>query len=147
MGEILGSGFDAIALPVGWSPLSLALKVSIMIKDAGASFMIEMHKILELSQQIAEAFEPEQIILFGSYAYGTPTEDSDVDLLVVLPFEGQAFRKAAEILNAVNPKFSVDLLVRTVDEVQQRLEWGDFFLREIVEQGKVLYEATYAGVG
>jgi uncharacterized protein len=65
----------------------------------------------------------------------------------VLPFEGQAFRKAAEILNSVDPKFSVDLLVRTADEVQQRLEWGDFFLREIVEQGKVLYEAAYAGVG
>jgi uncharacterized protein len=109
--------------------------------------MIEMHKILQLSQQIAEMFEPERIILFGSYAYGTPTEDSDIDLLVVLPFEGQAFRKAAEILNYVNPKFSVDLLVRTADEVQQRLEWGDFFLREIVEQGKILYEAAYAGVG
>ncbi len=109
--------------------------------------MIEMHKILELSQQIAEAFEPERIILFGSYAYGTPTEDSDVDLLVVLPFEGQPFRKAAEILNSVNPKFSVDLLVRTTDEIQQRLEWGDFFLREIIEKGKVLHETAYAGVG
>jgi uncharacterized protein len=102
--------------------------------------MIETRKILELSQQIAEAFEPERIILFGSYAYGTPTEDSDVDLLVVLPFEGKAFRKAAEILNSVNPKFSVDLLVRTADEIQQRVEWGDFFLREIMEKGKVLYE-------
>jgi uncharacterized protein len=109
--------------------------------------MIEMHEILKLSQQIAEAFEPEQIILFGSYAYSTPTEDSDVDLLVVLPFEGQAFQKSAEILNYANPKFSVDLLVRTADEIKQRIEWGDFFLREIVEKGKVLYETAYAGVG
>jgi uncharacterized protein len=109
--------------------------------------MVEIHKILELSQRIADAFEPEQIILFGSYAYGTPTEDSDVDLLVVLPFQGQAFQKAAEILNYVDPKFSVDLLVRTADELQQRIEWGDFFLREIIEKGKVLYETAYARVG
>jgi uncharacterized protein len=109
--------------------------------------MVEMRQILELSQRISEAFEPEQIILFGSYAYGTPTEDSDVDLLVVLPFQGQPFQKAAEILNDVDPKFSVDLLVRTADELQQRIEWGDFFLREIVEKGKVLYEAAYARVG
>jgi uncharacterized protein len=109
--------------------------------------MVEMHKILELSQKIAEAFEPEQIILFGSYAYGSPTEDSDVDLLVVGPYEGQGFRKAAEILNHTNPKFSVDLLVRTAHELQQRLEWGDFFLREIVEKGKVLYEASCEGFG
>jgi uncharacterized protein len=109
--------------------------------------MVEMHKILELSQRIAEAFEPEQIILFGSYAYGTPTKNSDVDLLVVLPSQGQAFQKAAEILNYADPKFSVDLLVRTADELQQRIEWGDFFLREIVEKGKVLYEAAYTRVG
>jgi uncharacterized protein len=108
--------------------------------------MIEMRKILELSQQIAKAFEPERIILFGSYAYGTPTNNSDVDLLVVLPFEGQAFRKTAEILDYTNPTFSVDLLVRTTDELQQRLAWGDFFLREIVERGQILYEATGAGV-
>jgi uncharacterized protein len=144
---VVGSRLNAIASPVGWPTLSLTLKVIIIIKDTGSTFMIEMHKILKLSQQIAEVFDPERIILFGSYAYGTPTEDSDVDLLVVLPFEGQAFRKAAEILNSVDPKFSVDLLVRTADEVQQRLELGDFFLREIVEQGKVLYEAAYAGVG
>jgi uncharacterized protein len=109
--------------------------------------MVDTHKIVELSQRIAQKFKPEQIILFGSYAYGTPTEDSDVDLLVVLPFQGQAFQKAAEILNFADPKFSVDLLVRTADELQQRIEWGDFFLREIVEKGTVLYETAYERVG
>jgi uncharacterized protein len=109
--------------------------------------MIEMHKILELSQQIAEAFEPERIILFGSYAYGTPTEDSDVDLLVVLPFEGYPFRKASEIRGHISPDFSVDLLARTAEQVQQRLDLGDFFIQEIVEKGKILYEAAYARVG
>jgi uncharacterized protein len=109
--------------------------------------MIEMYKILELSQQIAEAFEPERIILFGSYAYGTPTEDSDVDLLVVLPFEGYPFRKASEIRSRINTDFSVDLLARTAEQFQKRLELGDFFIQEILEKGKILYETAYAGVG
>jgi uncharacterized protein len=103
--------------------------------------------IQELSQQIAAQFSPERIILFGSHAYGEPTADSDVDLLVVMPFEGQAFRKAAEILNQISPAFSVDLLVRTAEQLDERLELGDFFLREIVTRGKVLYESVDSRVG
>ena len=109
--------------------------------------MVDMEQIKALSQRIAEKFQPEQIILFGSYAYGKPTEDSDVDLLVILPFEGYAFRKAAEIRCQVNPKFPVDLLVRTSEQLNQRLELGDFFMKEIVDRGKVLYEAAHTGVG
>lgn len=109
--------------------------------------MIDMSRILELSQRIAEEFQPEQIILFGSYAYGTPTDDSDVDLLVSLPFEGQGFRKSLEILNKTNPRFPVDLLVRTPEQIKQRLALNDFFMLEIVEKGKVLYEAAHARMG
>jgi uncharacterized protein len=99
-------------------------------------------RIQELSQQIAAQFTPERIILFGSHAYGTPTADSDVDLLVVMPFEGQPFRQAAEILNRLSPTFSVDLLVRTAEELNERLALGDFFLQEIVTKGKILYESV-----
>ena len=49
-----------------------------------------------------------------------------------------------EILNKINPKFAVDLLVRTPEQVQQRLAWNDFFLQEILAQGKILYEAAHA---
>jgi uncharacterized protein len=55
-------------------------------------------QIQELSHKIAVQFSPDRIILFGSYAYGTPTEESDVDLLIVMPFDGQPFRKAADLL-------------------------------------------------
>jgi predicted nucleotidyltransferase len=51
--------------------------------------MVAMNAITEFSRRVAEEFSPEKIILFGSHAYGTPTEDSDVDLLVILPFEGR----------------------------------------------------------
>ncbi len=109
--------------------------------------MIDMNAIREVAERIVQEFQPERIILFGSYAYGTPTPDSDVDLLVIVPFEGKAPRKSLEILNKVDPKFSVDIVVRTPEQVQQRLTWNDFFLRDIMEKGKVLYEAAYPGVG
>jgi predicted nucleotidyltransferase len=101
--------------------------------------MVDMHSIREVTKRIVQEFHPERVILFGSYAYGTPTPDSDVDLLVILPYDGKGPRKALEILTKVNPKFPVDILVRTPEQVQQRLAWNDFFLRDIMEKGKVLY--------
>ena len=66
-------------------------------------------KFADLGERIAREFQPERIILFGSYAYGKPRPDSDVDLLVVLAFDGKGGRKSLEILNRVDPDFSVDL--------------------------------------
>jgi uncharacterized protein len=109
--------------------------------------MIETRNIIQLSRDIAQEFQPEKIILFGSYAYGTPQDDSDVDLLVILPYEGSSFRKTWEILNKVQPKFAIDLLVKSPVEVEQRLAWNDFFLREIIEKGKVIYESANSGMG
>ncbi len=100
--------------------------------------------IKRLCQQIANAFLPERIILFGSQAYGKPTEDSDIDLLVVMPYEGSHSAQAIKILNRLNMLAPIDLLVRSPEEVRERIEIGDSFLREIVERGKVMYEATHA---
>src|SRR5881275_1952406 len=80
--------------------------------QGGYKHMVDMHSIGEMTARIVQEFQPERIILFGSYAYGTPTADSDVDLLVILPFEGKAPRKSLEILNKINPQFAVDILVR-----------------------------------
>lgn len=121
--------------------MRLALCVS--HDQKGGHKMVHMDRIREIADRIARAFNPEQIILFGSYAYGTPTSDSDVDLLVILPFEGKASRKSLEILNHVNPGFAVDIMLRTPEQVQQRLAWNDFFLQEIMDKGKVLYEAAH----
>ncbi|MFM7439913.1 MAG: nucleotidyltransferase domain-containing protein, partial [Snowella sp.] len=88
-----------------------------------------------------EDFQPQKIILFGSYAYGQPRDDSDIDLLVILPFTEKKSQKSLEILNKIKPIFALDLLVRTPSEIQQRLEWGDFLLQEIFEKGKILYES------
>ena len=100
--------------------------------------MIQLDQIRALSAQIAQNFQPEWIILFGSYAYGTPGPDSDVDLLVVMPYTGHPAYQAAAILTAVSPSFPVDVVVRAPAELAVRVAQGDFFLREVVERGQVL---------
>ncbi len=100
--------------------------------------------IRKLAMQIAKQFNPNKIILFGSYAYGKPTEDSDVDILVIMPFKGRNPEKATEIWMATKPKFPVDIMVRKPAELKKRLAMGDFFLQEITQKGKALYEAVDA---
>lgn len=109
--------------------------------------LISLSKIQAFSQQIAEKFRPERIILFGSYAYGQPTEDSDVDLLVILPFEEMPVQKAIAIRTQVKSPFPLDLMARTAEQIQQRLDMGDFFIQDIMERGRVLYEANHTGMG
>ncbi|MCC6569513.1 MAG: nucleotidyltransferase domain-containing protein [Anaerolineales bacterium] len=100
--------------------------------------------ISDFATQVARQFRPQQIILFGSYAYGNPTDHSDVDILVVMPFKGRNPDKATEIWMATKPKFPIDIMVRKPAELKKRLKMGDFFLREITAKGKVLYEAADA---
>jgi predicted nucleotidyltransferase len=109
--------------------------------------MVARDDIQALCDRIVEEFRPEKVVLFGSHAYGTPRPDSDVDLLVIMPFEGQPAYQAIEILERVDPPFGIDLLARTPAQVAERLALGDFFMREIMARGKVLYDAAHARVG
>jgi predicted nucleotidyltransferase len=102
--------------------------------------MVDESQIAELTDRIVREFQPEKIILFGSYASGQPRPDSDVDLLVLLPFEGKGSRKSLEILNRVSPEFSVDLLARQPDDTARRYTEGDPLIREALDHGKILYE-------
>ena len=106
--------------------------------------MIKRQKIAKFAAEVARRFKPQKIILFGSYAYGRPTEDSDVDLLVIMSGTGRPQDKAIRIRRAVNIDFPMDLIVRTPAEMRRRLSWGDSFLQEIMQKGIPLYEATYA---
>ncbi len=99
--------------------------------------------IRKLCQRIADEFKPEQIILFGSHAYGTPTVESDLDLLVVMPFEGSPLAQAINISRRLKLMIPLDLIVRTRQQVNERLAMEDFFMREILERGKVMYEAVH----
>lgn len=101
---------------------------------------IPRHAIDRVAKNIAKQFSPEQIILFGSYAYGTPHPYSDVDLLVVMETKERPLAKQMEILRALSPHpFGMDILVRTPRQLQERIALGDSFLREILTKGKVLY--------
>ncbi len=92
-------------------------------------------------ERIIRELQPEKIILFGSYAYGTPTPDSDVDLLVIMETDAPSKERAWAVSRLLIPRpFPVDILVRTPQEIERALAQGDFFIREIMERGKVLYE-------
>ncbi|MCX6894207.1 MAG: nucleotidyltransferase domain-containing protein [Verrucomicrobia bacterium] len=107
--------------------------------------MVERAKIRSFCNAVAKQFRPRKIILFGSYAYGKPTEDSDVDLLVVMPrtrYRGE--RMSVRIRLAMQHEFPMDLLVRTPAHISRHLRWRDPFICEIMEKGQVLYEAADA---
>ena len=107
---------------------------------------IPLHAIRKLAREIADRFRPDRIILFGSYAYGTPHAESDVDLLVIMPARN-VIDQAVRIRMALAPRsFPLDLIVRTPEFVRRGLEGEDWFLREIVGKGKVLHEARDKGV-
>jgi predicted nucleotidyltransferase len=107
---------------------------------------VPMRAIRRFARQVAERFQPDKIILFGSYAYGTPHADSDVDILVIMSAWNK-HSKAVQIRLAVEAPFCMDLLVRTPEEMRWRLAEGDLFHTEIVSKGKVLYEKGDARVG
>jgi predicted nucleotidyltransferase len=102
--------------------------------------MVPLDKVVELSQRIVREFRPERVILFGSHAYGAPREYSDVDLLVIMPFEGHPFDKAMELLTRTGPDFALDLIVRRPDDTARRYAEYDPFIREALDRGRVLYE-------
>jgi predicted nucleotidyltransferase len=106
---------------------------------------VTRRQIHAVVQKIVDEFNPEKIILFGSYAYGKPNIDSDVDMLVVMESDERPAPRTSRVIRAVHGKtFPMDLLVRTPAEIQHRLAIGDFFIEEIVGMGKVLYERRTA---
>jgi len=92
-------------------------------------------------KRLAAVFRPQRVILFGSYAYGQPTSGSDVDILVVMPLNGDPVDKSVEMRLKLRPTFPLDLLVRTPAKIKERLAMGDDFIKDILDKGKVLYEA------
>lgn len=104
--------------------------------------MPSLEDIQDLVDDIAQQFRPEKVILFGSHARGDAGPDSDVDLLVVMPHEEHASRKAAEITWRVHPRrFALDLIVRSPETLQKRLQMNDWFVRDLMREGRVLYAA------
>src|SRR5438445_6207700 len=106
---------------------------------------IPMTVIRRFARQVAERFQPEKIILFGSYAYGKPHADSDVDMLVIMPARNE-LDQAFKIRCEVPTQFPMDLVVLKPRNVKWRLEERESFLTEIMSKGKILYEKNGARV-
>jgi uncharacterized protein len=122
--------------PVGSTPLVAA------VQPPGFAPVSE-EVLAEIVRRIVAALHPEKIILFGSYVYGTPSRDSDVDLLVILETRARPADRYVAVSRLIRPRpFPLDILVKTPDEIAQALEKGDSFIREIVARGRVLYERS-----
>lgn len=107
--------------------------------------MIRRQDITEWCETVAREFQPDRIILFGSYAHGTPTEDSDVDVLVVMRLaRGQRdVRQAAAIRDRVRAPFPMDVIVRSPQQIARRLAQGDGFVADVLRHGRLMYKGKH----
>jgi predicted nucleotidyltransferase len=116
------------------------LEHTLAITPIGFSKSVE-ESLPNVIKQIASTLQPEKIILFGSYATGTPTPDSDVDLLVIINTNLPPSQRYLAVSRLLRPRpFPVDILVKTPAEIKRALNTGDFFIKEILRQGQILYE-------
>jgi predicted nucleotidyltransferase len=102
---------------------------------------VTLQDIREIVRQIVQRFRPQKVILFGSYAQGKPTLDSDVDLLVVMETSEQSLHAAARISAAIDHLFPLDILVFRPSELKASLERKGVFATEVMAKGIVLHEA------
>jgi predicted nucleotidyltransferase len=119
---------------------SREIRQTVQVPTINARERIPQLAIEDTVRQIVQQFRPQRIILFGSYAYGRPRRESDVDLLVVMDTPLKETEQAVRICQAIEYHFGLDLIVRTPETLNRRLALGDSFLQEVVGEGKVLYE-------
>ena len=103
--------------------------------------MVTQAEILRVVERIVKQFHPEKIILFGSYAWGNPGPESDVDLVIIMETPLRPRQGRRQISKALSPHpFPLDLIVRTPQDLERRIKMGDGFLHDIIANGQVLYE-------
>ncbi|HSB78235.1 MAG TPA: nucleotidyltransferase domain-containing protein [Candidatus Methylomirabilis sp.] len=100
--------------------------------------------IERIVKQIAEGYQPLKVILFGSYAWGEPTDDSDIDLLIVKETSERFIDRwvaVRELIADPERRIPVEPFVVTPEELNRRIARGDQFFRDIVARGRLLYAA------
>jgi len=105
--------------------------------------MTKTKEIRIFCDELVRVFKPDRIVLFGSYAEGRARDDSDVDLLVAMDHKKSGPETAAMMIEQLKPRFAVDLIVKSEREIKRRMEQEDFFLQQVMREGKVLYEASH----
>jgi uncharacterized protein len=115
--------------------------------EAGAG-VVSADQIIAFVDRIAAGFKPRRIVLFGSYACGSPSEDSDVDLLITRQrWSMSPLTAAGRIRVELGVPFSMDLIVPSEADSRRRIAGGDAFLREVLATGITLHAADDARVG
>ena len=139
-----GEPSDRYRRSVGASPPSKAPFVLSRLAPKSGVRPIPRAAIQTYCDAIAREFRPRKIILFGSYAYGQPRPDSDVDLLVILSFRGNDATKAVQIRARFDTPFPLDLIVRKPEFILRRQRERDMFIEWVMKHGQVLYESQHA---
>ena len=124
-----------------WLYNNIKMVVAVSVPTIDKRKRIPQKAIDQVVEQIVENFKPQKIILFGSYARGKPRPESDVDLLVVVDTPLKEGKLSLEIRRNLGLMFGLDLIVYKPDHLKDRVEMGDWFLRDILKEGKVLYES------
>lgn len=102
--------------------------------------IVSEHEIQEFCDRLVKEFNPDKVILFGSYARGEQREWSDVDIMVVMPFEGRYFKKLTEVRSRTRPAFDLDLKLAAMSDLTARYKEFDPIARDVLDHGKILYD-------
>lgn len=98
--------------------------------------------IKSITEVIKDEYQPDKVVLYGSYAYGNPDPGSDIDILIIKDTRERPIDRRIKVRGLVSDKrsgFAFSPLVITPRELKMRLEIGDQFIAEVLEKGKVLY--------
>lgn len=101
---------------------------------------ISRQQIKKITSKIVDDLRPEKVILFGSYAWGKPNQDSDVDLFIIKKNKKDFLKEQQKTRRIINGELPVDILIHTPQEVKKRINLGDFFYINIMKKGVRLYE-------
>jgi len=101
-----------------------------------------LKKIRKIVADSAQRINPEKVILFGSYAYGKPDRNSDIDLLFIQNTSLSGISRSIWVSKNIEHTFPIDIIVKTPAEIKKRLDMGDPFYREIIKTGKIMYESS-----
>jgi uncharacterized protein len=132
-------GYEIVAS--GW--LLVASKKEVLGEDMTENREIQQ-TIVKILQKLVAEYQPIKVILFGSYAYGSPTRDSDIDLLIIKESSDRFLDRCVQvqsILTGLHRSLPVEPIVLTPGELEKRLSMGDQFIQEILTRGEVLYAA------
>ncbi|MCC6476349.1 nucleotidyltransferase domain-containing protein [bacterium] len=105
--------------------------------------IVSEQEIQEFCNSVVKQFNPEKVILFGSYARGEQRDWSDVDIMVVMPFEGNGIDLSVKMRTSIQHDFPLDLITVRPDELTRRHKEHDPFIGHALGDSRTLYERNH----